>query len=173
MSSIFASGLSWAERYIPMTGRVSGILIASSGVGEMILPVLTGFFFSRNPDSLAYLMSAISFLLAVLFVLLQNLALNGIDSGQFKSAASKRTFAQPDDDMDQHEMRELNKNEAERLLPIDDDNSREIQKKEKKLKKPTKVTREEETKAALRKYSLVTVFVIFIRITNIFYRRSF
>lgn len=75
MASIFPSGLSWAERYIKVTGKAAAIFVVGSAVGEMVLPALTGYIFaSRGAIWLMYVLLVASFASAVVFVILMNIA---------------------------------------------------------------------------------------------------
>lgn len=74
MASIFPSGLSWAERYIKVTGKAAAIFVVGSALGEMVLPALTGYiFFYRGAIWLMYVLLVASFASAVVFVSLMNI----------------------------------------------------------------------------------------------------
>lgn len=75
MSSLFPTTFSWADSYYSMTGRASAVFVAGSGVGQMTIPILTGFLY-QNVDRmcLMYVTFTLSILLAVIYVCLQVLA---------------------------------------------------------------------------------------------------
>ena len=77
MASVFPTGISWAERYMHITGKSTSVFTVASALGEMSLPMLTGIAFqSKGPMWLLYLCLAACCMCAVLLVFMQNLALN-------------------------------------------------------------------------------------------------
>ncbi|XP_064600627.1 sodium-dependent glucose transporter 1-like [Liolophura sinensis] len=77
LSAIFPTGLSWAERYMKLTGKATAVMVVGSALGEMCVPVITGYFFTRiSLMSLMYIILAMSTVASVLFVIMQNLASN-------------------------------------------------------------------------------------------------
>ena len=76
MSSIFASGVNWAEQYISLTGKSTAVLVVAEGVGEMVLPIIVGQLFeTKGPLSLTYVVLAVSISCAVVFLLLLRLTI--------------------------------------------------------------------------------------------------
>jgi fucose permease len=77
MASFFPTMLSWAERYINMTGKITATLIVGAALGEMFMPTLTGFLFeAKTPMFLIYILFASSLFCCVIYIILQNLASN-------------------------------------------------------------------------------------------------
>lgn len=77
LSAIFPTGLSWAERYMKLTGKATAVMVVGSALGEMCVPVITGYFFTQiNLMSLMYIILALSTVASILFVIMQNLASN-------------------------------------------------------------------------------------------------
>ncbi|CAG5127349.1 unnamed protein product [Candidula unifasciata] len=72
MSSLFPTTISWANSYYPLTGRSTAIFVAGSGVGEMIIPVMTGYLFEKvNRMSLMYVTLTLSILMSLVYLCLQ------------------------------------------------------------------------------------------------------
>ena len=77
MASIFPAGITWAERYMHITGKATSVFVVGSALGEMIVPALTGFLFeAKGPMWLLYIMLGSGLLSAVLYIIMQNLASN-------------------------------------------------------------------------------------------------
>ena len=77
MASIFPTGITWAERYMRMTGKATSVLVVGSALGEMFMPALTGYLFeTKGPMWLLYIMLGAGLLSAVLYIIMQNLASN-------------------------------------------------------------------------------------------------
>ena len=77
MASIFPTGITWAERYMRVTGKAAAVFVVGSALGEMALPALTGFLFQSNgPMWLLYIMLGTGIASAVLYIIMQNLATN-------------------------------------------------------------------------------------------------
>ena len=75
MSSIFPTAVSWADCYYPLTGRAAAVFIAGSGIGEMVIPVVTGYLFENfNSLWLMYMVLGLSVLVTAVFVSLQCVA---------------------------------------------------------------------------------------------------
>jgi FHS family Na+ dependent glucose MFS transporter 1 len=75
MSSIFPTAVSWADVYYPLTGRATAVFITGSGVGEMVIPVFTGYLFETFGSLyLMYVVLALSGLVVVVFIVLQCIA---------------------------------------------------------------------------------------------------
>ena len=48
LASIFPTGITWAERYMHITGKATAVFVVGSALGEMAMPALTGFLFQVN-----------------------------------------------------------------------------------------------------------------------------
>lgn len=74
MSSVFPTAISWTNSYFPLTGRATSVFVAGSGIGEMAIPLLTGYLYERvDRMSLMYMTLTLSVLLTLLYVSLQML----------------------------------------------------------------------------------------------------
>lgn len=72
MSSIFPTAVSWANCYYPLTGRAAAVFVAGSGVGEMTIPVLTGYLFENYTKmSLMYMILGLAVVLTGVYTCLQ------------------------------------------------------------------------------------------------------
>lgn len=77
LSSIFPTGMSWAEHYMTVTGKATAVLIIGSALGEMVIPAVTGFFMVKKQKMvLMYVMFGLSLLSCLCFIIMQNLASN-------------------------------------------------------------------------------------------------
>lgn len=76
LATIFPSGLTWAERYLNITGPAASFLIVGSALGEMLVPSLVGWLFQRSPSWLIYTSIAVCVMALIIYIVLQNLALN-------------------------------------------------------------------------------------------------
>ncbi|OWF50543.1 sodium-dependent glucose transporter 1-like [Mizuhopecten yessoensis] len=75
MSSIFPTGLAWTEQYFRMTGKSTAVLVTGSALGQMIIPVATGYTFEKiNKMYLMYVVLILSVFCTVLFIVMQLLA---------------------------------------------------------------------------------------------------
>lgn len=75
MSSMFPTAISWIDQYFKMTGKSTAVLVMGSAMGQMIVPVTTGYFYEYYLKmSLMYSCLALSILLSVLFVIMQFIA---------------------------------------------------------------------------------------------------
>ncbi|KAK7481844.1 hypothetical protein BaRGS_00026870 [Batillaria attramentaria] len=75
MSSVFPAAVSWADCYYPLTGRAAAVFIAGSGVGEMVIPVVTGYLFEKVDNMwLMYVVLGLSGLLTFVYTCLQCIA---------------------------------------------------------------------------------------------------
>lgn len=98
MASLFPSGISWAERYITVTGKAASVLVVGAALGEMALPFLMGHLVIGKPLNLMYFCLASTILSIVNFSILHIIAssrgsrhklvnggaLEGTDSGEEK-----------------------------------------------------------------------------------------
>ncbi len=77
MASIFPTGITWAERYMRVTGKATAVFVVGSALGEMALPALTGFLFqSAGAMWLMYVLLGCGIVSAVIYIIMQNLATN-------------------------------------------------------------------------------------------------
>ncbi|ELU06808.1 hypothetical protein CAPTEDRAFT_82130, partial [Capitella teleta] len=75
LASIFPTGITWAERYMQVTGKSTAVFVVGSALGEMLLPLVTGFLFqNKGPMWLMYLMMGCAFLSMIVYIIMQNLA---------------------------------------------------------------------------------------------------
>lgn len=72
MSSLFPTTISWTDSYYPLTGKAAAVFVAGSGVGQMTIPVLTGYLYQNvHHMSLMYVVCTLSFLLCIIYTCLQ------------------------------------------------------------------------------------------------------
>ena len=75
MSSIFPTSISWMEQYYRMTGKSIAVLVMGSALGQMIVPVVTGYFYQHiEPMSLMYSLLVLSVFMLALYILMQLVA---------------------------------------------------------------------------------------------------
>lgn len=80
MSSMFPTAVSWVDQHFKMTGKSTAILVMGSAMGQMVVPVTTGYFYEYYLKmSLMYACLSLSVLLSILFVLMQFIASRGSD----------------------------------------------------------------------------------------------
>ena len=76
MSSIFASGVNWAEQYISLTGKSTAVLVVAAATGEMVVPIVVGQLFDKKgPISLMYVVLVVAICTGIIFLLLLRLAI--------------------------------------------------------------------------------------------------
>lgn len=72
MSSVFPTGLSWAENYLHLTGKSTAVFVVGSALGEMVIPLVTGHLFQFvSKMALMYVMLVLTNISLVLFTLMQ------------------------------------------------------------------------------------------------------
>ena len=77
LSSVFPTGITWAERYMHVTGKATAVFVVGSALGEMAMPALVGWLFEvKNPMWLVKILLACALLSVVLYIFMQNLASN-------------------------------------------------------------------------------------------------
>ncbi|GAB1601743.1 hypothetical protein Ahia01_000452700 [Argonauta hians] len=76
LSSMFPTGMTWAESYMTMTGKSTAVLVVASALGEMALPALTGFLFMNHQMVLMYIILSLSLVCCLCFIIMHNLASN-------------------------------------------------------------------------------------------------
>jgi FHS family Na+ dependent glucose MFS transporter 1 len=77
MASIFPTGITWAERYLRVTGKAASVFVVGSALGEMAIPALVGFLFnSKSPKWLLYIVLAGTIASTIVYIIMQNLASN-------------------------------------------------------------------------------------------------
>ncbi|XP_035686634.1 sodium-dependent glucose transporter 1-like [Branchiostoma floridae] len=96
ISTIFPSAISWAERYIHVTGKAAAVFVVGASFGEMFMPLMVGYMFERNPMWLMYFALGGSVIANVLFVALQWL----VSSRGEKYALPPPNFLWTEDDDD-------------------------------------------------------------------------
>ncbi|XP_066276527.1 sodium-dependent glucose transporter 1-like [Branchiostoma lanceolatum] len=96
ISTIFPSAISWAERYIHVTGKAAAVFVVGASFGEMFMPLLVGYMFERSPMWLMYFSLGGSVAANVLFVALQWL----VSSRGEKYALPPPNFLWTEDDDD-------------------------------------------------------------------------
>lgn len=80
MSSMFPTAVSWVDQHFKMTGKSTAILVMGSAMGQMVVPVTTGYFYEYYLKmSLMYACLSLSVLLSILFVLMQFIASSSSD----------------------------------------------------------------------------------------------
>lgn len=76
MSSIFASGVNWAEQYISLTGKSTAVFVVAAATGEMAVPIVVGQLFdTKGPLSLMYVVLGVALASGVVFLLLLRLVI--------------------------------------------------------------------------------------------------
>ena len=76
MSSIFASGVNWAEQYISLTGKSTAVFVVAASTGEMVVPIVVGQLFdTKGPLSLMYVVLGVALASGVVFLLLLRLVI--------------------------------------------------------------------------------------------------
>ncbi|XP_013788363.1 sodium-dependent glucose transporter 1A-like [Limulus polyphemus] len=58
LASMYPSMVSWVERYIVMTNKVTSTFIVTTSLGEMIVPLVVGHYIERKPMFLMHIMLA-------------------------------------------------------------------------------------------------------------------
>ena len=75
MASIFPAGISWAERYIQITGKAAAVFVVGSALGEMVMPLITGALFdAKTPMWMMYVLMGGATVSLLLYIVMQNLA---------------------------------------------------------------------------------------------------
>ncbi|XP_074660196.1 sodium-dependent glucose transporter 1-like [Tubulanus polymorphus] len=130
MASIFPTGIAWAERYINVTSKVAAWFVMAAALGEMALPVLTGFLFEKKtPMFLVYVPFAASLACCVAYIIMQNLASN---HGEKYSLLTHVPVHNDDDDVEDATVFELNdvgKNSSSSSIKLNGTNKTNGQKK--------------------------------------------
>ena len=88
MSSIFASGINWAEQYISLSGKSTAVLVVAAATGEMIVPIVVGQLFdAKGAISLMYVLLGVAVAVAVIFLLLLRLVIGRKPMGRRRREA--------------------------------------------------------------------------------------
>ncbi|KAK3608535.1 hypothetical protein CHS0354_010394 [Potamilus streckersoni] len=75
MSSVFPTGISWAESRMHLTGKATAVFIVGSALGEMVIPATTGYLYDRyDCIKLMQVMLVLSMFSTVIFTVLQCVA---------------------------------------------------------------------------------------------------
>ncbi|XP_055952735.1 sodium-dependent glucose transporter 1A-like [Argiope bruennichi] len=76
VASLFASVITWVERYITVSNKILGLFASGAAFGEMAIPYVIGYFLEKIPEVLSYVVTAscvLSILLTViLYLILRN-----------------------------------------------------------------------------------------------------
>ena len=135
MASIFPTGITWAERYMEVTGKATAVFVVGSALGEMFMPAFTGFLFeAKEPMWLLYIMLGGALIADIVYIIMQNLASNSGTRRRYTKIGAYRptgtaTGFTDDEDGDELEMDSV-------PLSIDDDQpliSRRRQRRNRKL----------------------------------------
>ncbi|XP_013395625.1 sodium-dependent glucose transporter 1A [Lingula anatina] len=70
LASLYAAGISWAERYIHISGKISALFSIGGGAGKFVFPPLIGHFFHVNGMSFIYICLSSSVVNSVLYLAL-------------------------------------------------------------------------------------------------------
>ena len=77
LASIFPTGITWAERYMKITGKSAAVFVVGSALGEMALPALAGSLYQmKGPRWLLYICMGASIISIIIYVIMQNMAFN-------------------------------------------------------------------------------------------------
>lgn len=69
MSSAFPAGITWAESYFRLSGKSTAVLVVGSALGQMVVPVVTGFLFDhQSMMMLMYVTLALSIVSLFIFI---------------------------------------------------------------------------------------------------------
>ncbi|CAL1291790.1 unnamed protein product, partial [Larinioides sclopetarius] len=58
VASLYASVISWVERYINITNKIIGLLATGGALGEMVIPYTISYFLEKVPEVLSYMVTA-------------------------------------------------------------------------------------------------------------------
>ncbi|CAL1291799.1 unnamed protein product [Larinioides sclopetarius] len=73
VASLFASVITWVERYITVSNKILGLFASGAAFGEMAIPYIIGYFLEKVPEVLSYVVTAscvLSILLTVILYLI-------------------------------------------------------------------------------------------------------
>ncbi|GBM80847.1 Sodium-dependent glucose transporter 1 [Araneus ventricosus] len=69
-ASLYASLITWIERYITITNKMSGLFATGAAFGEMVIPYIISYFLEKVPEVLSYVVTASCMLSILLTVIL-------------------------------------------------------------------------------------------------------
>ncbi|KAF8771541.1 Sodium-dependent glucose transporter 1 like protein [Argiope bruennichi] len=76
VASLFASVITWVERYITVSNKILGLFASGAAFGEMAIPYVIGYFLEKIPEVLSYVVTASCvlsiFLTVILYLILRN-----------------------------------------------------------------------------------------------------
>ncbi|KAK3608533.1 hypothetical protein CHS0354_010392 [Potamilus streckersoni] len=88
MSSVFPTGISWAESRMHLTGKATAVFIVGSALGEMVIPATTGYLYDRyDCIKLMQVMLVLSIFSTVIFIVLQCVASQTVYTMSLKDKA--------------------------------------------------------------------------------------
>ncbi|XP_053384560.1 uncharacterized protein LOC123537019 [Mercenaria mercenaria] len=100
MSSAFPAGISWAENYFHLTGKSTAVFVIGSALGQMIVPVVTGYLYENlGAIVLMYSSLVLSILSLVIFILMQCVA---VGRGITLKVQERNGFLPLEDDDDEN-----------------------------------------------------------------------
>lgn len=75
LSSVFPTSVTWIEQYFKITGKSTAVFVTGSAIGQMTLPVATGYLY-ENYDKLylMYIVAVLGVLMVVFYIIMQCLA---------------------------------------------------------------------------------------------------
>ncbi|XP_071122507.1 sodium-dependent glucose transporter 1A-like [Mytilus edulis] len=75
LSSIFPTSVTWIEQYFKITGKSTAVFVTGSAIGQMTLPVATGYLYQTyDKQYLMYIILCLSVLTVILYIIMQCLA---------------------------------------------------------------------------------------------------
>lgn len=78
LSSVFPTSVTWIEQYFKITGKSTAVFVTGSAMGQMVLPVATGYLYENyEKQYLMYIVAALGVLMVVLYIIMQCLASKG------------------------------------------------------------------------------------------------
>lgn len=94
---VFGCLMAYLEDYFPVTGRTTSIFLLSICIGDIVWPMLVGYFVEGNPAVFLYTMAACAFVILLVFILLLLLTKHYLEKDNFNSdqkEARKEKMAQ-------------------------------------------------------------------------------
>lgn len=96
MATIFPAGLSWAEKYIDITGKATSVIVVGASLGEFIMPPIVGYLIElQNPKHFWFLYINFAVVIGSCLVFF---ALYSIAKGQGEKYVLLRNRATADDE---------------------------------------------------------------------------
>ncbi|CAL1291789.1 unnamed protein product [Larinioides sclopetarius] len=91
-ASLYASVISWVERYINITNKIIGILATGGALGEMAIPYTISYFLEKTPEVLSYIVTASCVFSILLTAILYLIFINKQEKYVEKKAIPNATF---------------------------------------------------------------------------------